>query len=200
MTGLASVQAQIAAIEARFAPPAAVAVPAARSGPGGFDAVLRTTMAATGPSSAAATSRAERLAPGQYGRLDPPVDLLPFGNGRVPIDALTPIGQGDHRLWGPAATAFGRLRAAARADGVELGVTSSYRDLPTQVRLAAEKGLYMQGGLSALPGTSPHGWGLSVDLDLDAPAQHWMRTNAWRFGFVEDVPREPWHWTFRPAS
>jgi LAS superfamily LD-carboxypeptidase LdcB len=51
--------------------------------------------------------------------------------------------------------------------------------------------------LAATPGTSNHGWGLSVDLDLDATAQAWMRQNGARYGFVEDVPREPWHWTFR---
>lgn len=47
------------------------------------------------------------------------------------------------------------------------------------------------------PGTSPHGWGMAVDLDLNAQAQSWMRANAGRFGFVEDTPREPWHWVYR---
>jgi LAS superfamily LD-carboxypeptidase LdcB len=28
----------------------------------------------------------------------------------------------------------------------------------------------------------------------------WMRANAYRFGFVEAVPREPWHWEFRPQQ
>jgi hypothetical protein len=27
-----------------------------------------------------------------------------------------------------------------------------------------------------------------------------MRENGWRYGFVEDTPREPWHWGFRPAG
>src|SRR5690606_28496791 len=109
-------------------------------------------------------------------------------------------GRGDHRLHGPAAVAFQQLETAARVDGITVGVIASYRDLPTQHRLAAEKGLYANGGLAATPGTSNHGWGLSVDLDLDPWAQQWMRDNAWRFGFVEDVPREPWHWTYRPAT
>lgn len=64
--------------------------------------------------------------------------------------------------------------------------------------LVRRKGLYSQGGLAASPGTSNHGWGLALDLRLDAKAQAWMRSNAKDFGFVEDVPREPWHWTFRP--
>ncbi|QGG97136.1 hypothetical protein GH723_14760 [Actinomarinicola tropica] len=65
---------------------------------------------------------------------------------------------------------------------------------------ATEKGLYSQGGLAATPGTSNHGWGLSVDLDLNPASEAWMKANAPRFGFVEDVPREPWHWTYRPAQ
>jgi zinc D-Ala-D-Ala carboxypeptidase len=85
----------------------------------------------------------------------------------------------------------------AAAAGIEIGVTDSYRSYESQVDLARRKGLYSQGGLAATPGTSNHGWGLSVDLDLDATAQAWMRQNGARYGFVEDVPREPWHWTFR---
>jgi LAS superfamily LD-carboxypeptidase LdcB len=41
---------------------------------------------------------------------------------------------------------------------------------------------------------------MAVDLDLDDSAQAWMRENAWRYGFVEDTPREPWHWGYRPAA
>lgn len=122
------------------------------------------------------------------------------GNGNLPDSMLVPIGQGGHRLSAPAADAFSRLAAAARRDGVRFGVTSSYRSYAEQVATADEVGLYGQGGWAAVPGTSNHGWGLAVDLDLDARAQAWMRNNAWRYGFFEDVPDEPWHWTYRSAS
>jgi LAS superfamily LD-carboxypeptidase LdcB len=107
---------------------------------------------------------------------------------------------GDHRLWAPAADAMQRMIADARSQGVTIGITDSYRDLASQERLAATKGPYSQGGLAATPGTSNHGWGVATDLDLDDRALQWMRENGWRYGFVEDVPREPWHWTYRPAS
>jgi zinc D-Ala-D-Ala carboxypeptidase len=140
-------------------------------------------------------------APGQYPRLSPPPELVGYGNGRIPAEALQAIdGTGNHRLWAPAAQAFRSLEAAANAAGIRIGVTDSYRPLAVQERLAREKGLFRDGGLAAVPGTSNHGWGLSLDLDLDASAQSWMRENAWRYGFVEDVPREPWHWTYRPAG
>ena len=101
------------------------------------------------------------------------------------------IVHGGHRLAAPAAAAFTALEAAARRDGVSFGVTDFYRSYDAQVDLVRRKGLYSQGGLAAEPGTSQHGWGLAVDLDLDATAQAWLRANGARFGFVEDTPREP---------
>ena len=120
-----------------------------------------------------------------------------YANGRIPATALAPIGDSGHRLAAPAAAAFGDLQAAARRDGVSIGVTDSYRSYDAQVDVARRKGLYSQGGLAAQPGTSQHGWGLAVDLDLDSRAQAWMRANGPRFGFVEDTPREPWHWAYQ---
>ena len=49
-----------------------------------------------------------------------------------------------------------------------------------------------------MPDTCTHSLGISVDLQIDAEALAWMRANGSRFGFVEDVPREPWHWTHQP--
>ncbi|WP_127125202.1 D-alanyl-D-alanine carboxypeptidase family protein [Georgenia sp. SYP-B2076] len=128
-----------------------------------------------------------------------PADLAAYGNGRVPATALTPVGSTGHKLWAPAAAAFEQVLSAAAADGVTIGITDSYRTYDVQVDVVRRKGLYSEGGLGAKPGTSPHGWGKAVDLDLDATAQAWMRVNAGRFGFVEDTPREPWHWAYKPA-
>ena len=119
-----------------------------------------------------------------------------YDNGRLPDAALTSIGIGNHRLAAPAASAFQKMIDAAKADGVEIGVTDSYRSYDAQVDVARRKGLYSQGGLAAKPGTSDHGLGLALDLDLDDRALNWMRGNAGRFGFVEDTPRETWHWKF----
>ena len=118
-----------------------------------------------------------------------------YDNGRLPDSALSSIG-GGHRLAPPAASAFLQMKAAAAADGVTIGVTDSYRSYDAQVDVARRKGLYSQGGLAAKPGTSDHGLGLALDLDLDTQAQAWIRANGARFGFVEDTPRESWHWKF----
>jgi zinc D-Ala-D-Ala carboxypeptidase len=138
--------------------------------------------------------------PGDYAALEAPAELAGYGNGQIPSEALAPIGVGSHRLWAPAASAFQQMTAAAAADGVTIGVTDSYRSYDSQVELARRKGLYSQGGLAATPGTSNHGWGLALDLDLDGQAQSWMRENGWQYGFVESVPREPWHYEYRPAG
>jgi zinc D-Ala-D-Ala carboxypeptidase len=129
-----------------------------------------------------------------------PTDLAAYGNGRIPATALEQVGGTGHKLWAPAAESLTRLIADAKRDGVTIGITDSYRSYDEQVSLARRKGLYSQGGLAAKPGTSEHGWGMAADLDLNAKALSWMRTNAARYGFDENVPRESWHWAYKPPS
>lgn len=129
-----------------------------------------------------------------------PTDLVAYGNGKIPKTALQEVGSTGHRLWAPAAEQLTKLIADAKRDGVTIGITDSYRPYEEQVDLARRKGLYSQGGLAAKPGTSEHGWGMATDLDLNAKALTWMRANASKYGFDENVPRESWHWAFKPES
>jgi len=32
----------------------------------------------------------------------------------------------------------------------------------------------------------------------DPATLHWLRAHAGTYGFVNDVPSEAWHWTWRP--
>jgi hypothetical protein len=138
---------------------------------------------------------------GGYGRIEVPPELAVLGNGQLPADSLTQLADSGHRLYAPAAASWNQVVAAARADGLDLRITDSYRSYDDQVDLASRKGLYQNGGLAAVPGTSNHGWGLAVDADVRDPAvMAWLRTNGPRFGWVEPVPREPWHWEFRPTQ
>lgn len=156
---------------------------------------------ATPSSVAAVTAPAgPGLAPSSVRRINGdalPAALAGYQNGRVPESALSPVGAGGHRLFAPAAQALTTMIDAAARDGVTIGITDTYRTYETQVDLVRRKGLYSQGGLAATPGTSDHGWGLATDLRLDDRALTWMRTNAGRFGFAEDTPREPWHWAYQ---
>lgn len=194
MDGLAAITQRMSQIQATidsFAPPRVVApAPAPTSGPS-FEQVLGRAVDGLSPVDPPSAPAAAWTSAGV------PADLARHGNGRVPLAELSMVGRTGHRLWAPAGSALERLMADAAADGITIGITDSYRSFAAQVDVAQRKGLYSQGGLAAEPGTSPHGWGIAVDLDLDADAQAWMRSHADRYGFVEDTPREPWHWVYR---
>ena len=224
MEALAGISSRILEIQSRMAqlaaPPRAVpptstylgtvgtgasATSGATSSAMAFGTILDEAVATSSVSSTTSTSRAASTfdAPGSgLGLVNAkgvPVELIPYGNGTVPSNALSPVAGTNHRLWAPAARSFEALRDAAGRDGVTIGVTDSYRTYESQVSLAERKGLYSQGGLAAKPGTSDHGWGIAMDLSLDPRAQAWMRANGKDYGFVEDTPREPWHWGYHPT-
>lgn len=129
-----------------------------------------------------------------------PTDLAAYGNGKIPAGALEKVGDTGHKLWAPAAESLTRMMADAKKDGVTIGISDSYRSYEEQLDVAKRKGLYSQGGLAAKPGTSEHGWGMAADLDLNGAALKWMRANAGRYGFDENVPRESWHWAYQPKT
>lgn len=194
--GIAAIGQRIAAIQATIgslsAPPT---TSTASSGGTAFAQALAQAVDTSGGgtsahSTTAAASTGERNADGV------PAELAAYGNGKIPAEALHEVGDTGHRLWAPASDALERVIADAARDGVTIGITDSYRSYESQVDVAARKGLYSQGGLAAVPGTSDHGWGMAVDLRLDDAAQSWMRANGGRYGFVEDTPREPWHWAY----
>lgn len=130
-------------------------------------------------------------------------------NGELPTADLAsipvlPTEFGERHSLNPiAADAYAKMVAAAKADGIEWGITDSYRPLEVQKRLVKEKGLYSQGGLAAAPGTSNHGWGSAVDLDFKKgsgnAAHKWLKKNAEKFGF-STIPREPWHWEHKESA
>ncbi len=117
-----------------------------------------------------------------------------------------------------AADAWHAMRAAAKADGVNLQPNSAgdtYRSydsqksifltrfqlepIPNAVNRRFEgKVWYFKPGFApiASPGTSNHNWGLAVDiLSASEPSRmKWLIDNIKRFGWSwELVPAEPWH-------
>jgi D-alanyl-D-alanine carboxypeptidase len=195
LDGISGMTARIAQLQVQIAAmnPSTATRPAQSAAQNSFASVYADAVASV-------AAPASSVASGRLNAQGVPADLAVFGNGKAPDSALQTIGATGHRLWAPAASSLDSLLTAARRDGVQIGITDSYRSYDEQVDLVRRKGLYSQGGLAAQPGTSDHGWGRSVDLDLDARAQAWMRTNGKQYGFAEDVPREPWHWTFTPQT
>ena len=115
-------------------------------------------------------------------------------NGRLQLAQLTQVEPG-HYLEPSAANKFEQMKAAAAADGINLNINNAYRSYEKQVELANKLGLYSQGGKAARPGTSNHGWGKAVDLNVKAnPGSfEWLKQNASKYGF-KNIPRERWHW------
>ncbi len=94
------------------------------------------------------------------------------------------------------ARAFLAMQAAAKADGIELGIRSGFRSMEQQMWLyAAWKAGY--GNKAARPGHSNHQDGKALDLYLDTPETFaWLERHARRFGFKRTVRGEPWHWEY----
>jgi len=126
-----------------------------------------------------------------------------WSNGQVPADQLCSIG-GGHRLRCDAAAAYRAMSTAYQtAFGAPLCITDSYRSLGAQVDAHHRK-----PKITAVPGTSNHGWGLAVDLcggiNVFGTAQTaWMQLNAGHYGWVhpdwaqaDGQNPEPWHWEY----
>ena len=193
---IADIQSRIIALQTQSATTATKA-PATSSGASGtaFANHLSDAVAAQASPPAGAAAKTYKL-----NAKGVPTDLAAYGNGKIPASALAKVGDTNHKLWAPAAESLEKMLADAKRDGVKIGITDSYRPYEEQVDLARRKGLYSQGGLAAKPGTSEHGWGMAVDLDLNGKALSWMRANAEKYGFDENVPRESWHWAYKPKT
>jgi hypothetical protein len=134
-----------------------------------------------------------------------------YPNGQLPASALCAVpGVTGHKLRQDAAQAAGAMLAAARADGVALTVTDSYRSLAGQIDCRARK-----GNLCADPGTSQHGWGLALDLGgagrtsltFSSPGYRWLLKRGPEFGWhapqwarITGSKPEPWHVEFEGVS
>ena len=71
-----------------------------------------------------------------------------------------------------------------------------------------------KGNLAAEPGTSNHGNALAFDLSVgtnnpknkaakkpvNKEVYQWLIDYAWLFGFIRAVPKEEWHWEYRPGE
>jgi hypothetical protein len=90
------------------------------------------------------------------------------------------------------ATAFDRLYAAARGDGVTLVITSAYRSDAEQAKLFAE---HPDPHWVARPGHSLHRYGTELDLG-PASAYGWLQRNAGRFHFNQRYEWEQWHYGY----
>ena len=116
----------------------------------------------------------------------------------VPIEPGAPFTQATPVV----AAAFEAMVAAALQEGYELQLTSGYRSFEDQQatyeRFVRDYGTQVAAERVALPGTSEHQTGLTVDVgEVDLPndeefgdtaSSDWVRGNAHRFGFIVRYP------------
>lgn len=161
-------------------------------------------------------------------------------NGRIPSNRLVTLADNAKiytnnqpvLMLPEAADKWNKLIEAAKLAGfTNIQYTDSYRSLEEQVRLIRTVGIYkdepprgsaLSEGLAAkVPGTSTHGWGLTVDLQIipgqtsirnrptayNSPLYKWLKENASKYGFDDTVKTtknpdgstkwgEPWHWEY----
>jgi hypothetical protein len=138
-------------------------------------------------------------------------------NGRIPdekLRAIVPIDydvdlHGAARLAPEAAYNYELMRAAMVEDGVSpIAISYSYRTYAKQLEKWDN---YQAGGnVAAPPGTSNHGWGLAVDLNISRRSDsdwrpmpglsedryNWLKAHP-QYGFRNnDAQSEPWHWDY----
>ncbi len=118
-----------------------------------------------------------------------------------------------------------KMMDAARSTGLELFVREGYRTTREQQKIMEEKmEEYRNDGYSskeakrmakkyvAVPGTSEHQLGLSVDINADTSqcsseaVYIWLEENAYKYGFIKRYPAEkteitgvndePWHYRY----
>jgi hypothetical protein len=144
-------------------------------------------------------------------------------NGRLPAEALVTVSTRANyecRIAesGGAALSWLALVALADADGLGIEGGWCYRTYDEQLYAWTSRSCFIPGNcdgdpfpLTAVPGTSNHGWGLAVDvwgrnnslltcssvefgwLMLHAPALGWVHP-TWASCFLPSA--EPWHWEF----
>jgi len=106
----------------------------------------------------------------------------------------------DNTMLVSTACAFDRMRNAAKAAGVTLTINSGFRTYARQQYFwhCYQTKSCNNGNIAAYPGTSNHGIGLALDINI--PNYAWMKAHAHSFGFVRTVRSETWHWEHRPGT
>jgi D-alanyl-D-alanine carboxypeptidase len=146
-----------------------------------------------------------------------PDDLKPIGNGEITEDKLKTIStQPKYKLYTAAADAFVQMETDAKKAGFTLPLTSAYRTLTDQERVYKE-----YNGVGVAPvGTSPHGWGIAIDISpshfggvkrttssrvnevqRQTKLYKWLETNAAKYNFYNPPALQDgqgydewWHW------
>jgi LAS superfamily LD-carboxypeptidase LdcB len=156
------------------------------------------------------------------------IEGITYKNGEIPTNKLRPIlneskynnpsvnkSDGSRvRLFEDASLSLDRLLIAAEHANIKLKINSAYRTYDDQLRVwntncsnavGTGKCIPKKGkNLTAIPGTSNHGYGLAIDFAIangkliseNNIEYKWLIQNASRFGFKR-IASEAWHWEYQ---
>ena len=152
-----------------------------------------------------------------------PKELKDVPNGKLPSTMLFKVKTGGV-LWRWAAVSFNLMCVEARKNGIKFKNIGDYRPYERQLTMFKEryslkdegrvpqvtrmfngKKYFLKKGKSpsASPGTSNHGLGLAIDLDVqDQKVFNWLCNNAPKYGFYlqgsdsKSPEWEAWHWQY----
>lgn len=168
----------------------------------------------------AGAEKDESLVPDLFRRADKKV---PLGENYIPGDLVLlddtglSVSRKGHHLRRGAYEAMLKMNKAARADGITLLISSSYRSYEYQkevfARNAREEGSEAAAErISARPGYSQHQLGTVIDFGtidnsyVNTKPGRWLAANAWRYGFSLSYPKgceeitgydwECWHYRY----
>jgi hypothetical protein len=131
-----------------------------------------------------------------------PTKLTGVTNGKLPGAQLVRV-NASCTAYKQVAGSIAGLLAAANKAGIRLGTSECYRDYAGQVY---QRSAWCGRGIcanAAIPGTSNHGWGKAVDLNVGGSAVtfngstfSWLMLHAGAYGFIhpDGVSGEAWHW------
>lgn len=123
----------------------------------------------------------------------------------IPDNQLTTVG--GFKLTHDTARRFNEMKAAAAKDGVNLIIVSGYRSPDDQLRAWNQNGCQLVNGrtqcrvrTAAVPCSlggsgSNHTRGTAVDIRLNAGVYDWLKANASKFGFYNNLPNDLPHWS-----
>lgn len=125
--------------------------------------------------------------------------VVAYHQGRPSNITVVPVGNGKF-MRADAAKNFLAMQSAAKRAGVNLVANSGFRSMDEQKALY-QKYLNGTGNLAAKPGYSNHQGGISMDIGglggYNTKGYNWLKANASKYGFQNDVKGEFWHWTYK---
>tara|TARA_Y100001963_G_scaffold151396_1_gene234148 strand:- start:2345 stop:3448 length:1104 start_codon:yes stop_codon:yes gene_type:complete len=138
-----------------------------------------------------------------------------FTNGSPPVDIVTSVNtqysSAGVKLLKDAAVDYDKMaKAFSEHFKKPMGITDGLRTYQGQIKAKQKWASRGQPGMAATPGTSNHGFGVAVDLDVpgyDSTEYKWLANNASKYNFVNPAwaqkdgsKPEPWHWEWTKKS